>query len=275
MTAMRSRFEWSAADQVLLAIEQQNFDAYLGSRNYGSSGSLRRLRDYIAKRNPRRLRDDKGLRRSICRNDAGLNVTTGAGAFGQSGERLKIDFAALGVQIDQPLRELSHLGDAARDRDPRHRMPPQIFQHATDEIAHVDQCDFRQAIKLLGGAFGIRSSRPDNVLKAGGARDIDARIDRVDPGRARIWHDNTGRAENRQAADDAEPCIDRLGRERRAAGYGNLDLGIGSASIRCRDLFDRLADHAARHRIDRRLTRRTASPGRVTVPTPSPARKAT
>ena len=42
------------------------------------------------------------------------------------------------------------------------------------------------------------------------------------------------------------------------------------------DLFEAGADHLARHGIDGRLARTAAArPGRVTVPTPSPARKLT
>ena len=45
-----------------------------------------------------------------------------AGRFGKFGQRREIDLAALGMQIEQALRELGHLGDAARDGDARHRM---------------------------------------------------------------------------------------------------------------------------------------------------------
>ena len=52
-------------------------------------------------------------------------------------------------------------------------------------------------------------------------------------------------------------------RERLAAGNGDLDLDIGSACRRGGDFGDRVGDHPARHRIDRRLARRNrqARPG--------------
>ena len=78
----------------------------------------------------------------------------------------------------------------------------------------------------------------------------------MDPGRARIGHDDAGGAEDRQAADDAEPAVERLRRERFAAGNGDLDLGVGGAAGRGGDFGDGVADHAARHRIDGGLARR-------------------
>ena len=55
------------------------------------------------------------------------------------GEPIEIDRAAPRMQIEQALSELRHLGEAARDRHPGDRMAAQIFEHAADEIAHVDE----------------------------------------------------------------------------------------------------------------------------------------
>ena len=92
--------------------------------------------------------------------------------------------------------------------------------------------------------------------KPGGARHIDAAMDRMDPGRAGIRNDDAGGAEDRQAADDAEPSVERLGGECFAARYGDFDLGIGGAAVSGGDFSDSVAHHAPRHRIDRRLARR-------------------
>ena len=43
-------------------------------------------------------------------------------ASARVGEHGEVDRAALGMQVEQPLRELGHLGDAAGDGDARHRM---------------------------------------------------------------------------------------------------------------------------------------------------------
>ena len=64
---------------------------------------------------------------------------------------------------------------------------------------------FGQAVELLHGRLGGRAGRAGDVVEARGAGDVDAAMDRVDPGRAGIGHDDAGGAEDRQAADDAEP----------------------------------------------------------------------
>ncbi len=88
------------------------------------------------------------------------------------------------------------------------------------------------------------------MRQTGGARHIDAAMDRMDPGRARIRHDDPGGAEDRQAADNAEPSVERLGRERLAAGNGDLDLGVPCSAGRAGDFGDGIAHHLPRHRID-------------------------
>jgi hypothetical protein len=86
---------------------------------------------------------------------------------------------------------------------------------------------------------------------------IDAALDRVDPRAAGIRHDNAGRAEHRQAADDAEPGVHRLLGEVLAAGDrdGHDKIG-GGCAIRLGELGERLGDHRARRRVDRRLADR-------------------
>ena len=81
-------------------------------------------------------------------------------------------------------------------------------------------------------------------------------MDRVDPGRAGIGDHDAGGAEDRQAADDAEPRVQRLRRHLLAAGNGNLDLDIAARARARGDLGDRRAHHLARHGVDRRLARR-------------------
>ena len=103
--------------------------------------------------------------------------------------------------------------------------------------------------------------RSGDVGEPRGAGDVDAALDRMNPGRARIGHDDAGGAEDRQAADDAEPAVERLRRQRLAARDRNLDLGVGGAAGRRGDFGDGVADHAARHRIDRRLAGRQRQAG--------------
>ena len=101
------------------------------------------------------------------------------------------------------------------------------------------------------------------MRQAGGAGDFDAAVDRMDPRRARIRHDDAGGAEDRQAADDAEAAVEGFRRQRLAAGDRDFDLGIGRARHSLSHFDDGVADHAARHRIDGGLTgrHRKAGPG--------------
>ena len=131
----------------------------------------------------------------------------------QLGDLFQIDGATLGMQIEKTLRQLGHLGDAAGDGEARHRVAAQIFEHAPDEVAHVDQCHVGQIIERAHGGVGVGAGGGGDVRKSGGARHVDALMDRGDPGRARIRHHDAGGAEDRQAADDAEPRVERLRRK--------------------------------------------------------------
>ena len=165
------------------------------------------------------------------------------------------------MQVEQALGELGHLADAAGDGDARHGMRAQIFQHAADEIAHVDQRGLGQVVQFLDCGLGCRAGRAGDLREARGASDIDAAMDRMDPSRAGIGHDDAGGAEDRQSADDAEPSVEGLGRERFAAGNGDLDLDIAGVAVGRRNLRDGLAQHLARHGIDGGLAGRNGKAG--------------
>ena len=70
------------------------------------------------------------------------------------------------------------------------------------------------------------AGRARDMVEPGGARDVDAAVDRMDPRGAGERHDDAGRAEDRKPADDAEPRVPGLLRERLAARDGDLDLGV-------------------------------------------------
>ena len=73
--------------------------------------------------------------------------------------------------------------------------------------------------------------QPATCAKTHGARHVDAAVDRGDPGRAGKRMHDARRAEDGQPADDAEPRVPRLLRQRLAAGNGNLDLDIRAAQF--------------------------------------------
>ena len=130
-----------------------------------------------------------------------------------------------------------------------------MFQHAADEIAHVDQRALGQVVVALDRGFGGRSGCPGDMGQPGRPGDVDPAVDGVDPGGAGIGDDDPGRAEDRQAAEDAEPRIHRLFRQFLAAGNGNLDLDIAGCIVGLRDFGDGGGDHLPRHRVDGRLAR--------------------
>ena len=187
----------------------------------------------------------------------GLGAAGLARHVGQGG---KLDAAPRRVQIEQALGELGDLGDAAGDGHPRDRVLAQIFEHAADEIAHVDQGGVGQAVELLHRGLGGASRGAGDMGDAGRARHVDALMDRRDPGGAGIGHDHAGGAEDRQPAENAEPRIQGLGRELFAVRNGDLDLDVAGAAMRARNLGDAFAHHLARHGIDRRLSRRHRQP---------------
>ena len=103
------------------------------------------------------------------------------------------------------------------------------------------------AHRILRGRTGAAC----NMGEAHGARDVDAAVDRGDPGGAGEGMDDAGGAENRQAAHDPEARVPSLLRQRLAAGDRDLDLGRRAAQLR-----NRLNHHLPRHGVDRRLARR-------------------
>ena len=179
-----------------------------------------------------------------------------AGATGFGTEPGEVDRAALRMEIEQALRELRHLGDAARDGDARYGVAPEVFQHAADEVAHVDQRRIAEAVERLDRGLGGRSRRAGHVIEPERPGDIDAAMDRVDPGRAGIGYDDAGRPENRETADDPEAPVERPFREFLPTRDGDLDLGVGRDTERRRRLADGGPDHGAGDRVDGRLAGR-------------------
>ena len=173
--------------------------------------------------------------------------------------RAMIHRAALGVQIQPALGELGHLGDAAGHGDARDRMAAQVFQHAADEIAHVDQRDLGQPMQRLHRLFGGAAGGAGDMGKAGGARHIDAAMDAVDPGgagiRARRCRWCRGWTGRRRCRGGRSACARRAPRRRgwrfpRSHRPGAPLAAATSATP---------ADHLARHRVDRGLAGRHAA----------------
>jgi len=202
----------------------------------------------------------KGFRCRIRRQDALAQCRRRACILRERRKCDQVDRTALRMQIEKTLGELRHLRDATGDRESRQRMLAQIFERPADEIAHVDQRDFGQAVKLLHRGFGSRSGRGGHVGDSACACHVDPLVDGMNPGRAGIRDDDSGRAEDGKAADDAKTRAHRACGQRLAAGNRNLHLDVNCVS-RAGDFRDGVADHPARHGIDRRLPRRNRQAG--------------
>ena len=98
------------------------------------------------------------------------------------------------------------------------------------------------------------------MVDAGGARDVDAAVDRMDPGRAGIGDHDPGGAEDREAADDAEPAVGGAPRQALAAGIAIVTSRSPASPWSRAIVGDQLADQAARRRVDRRLADRDREP---------------
>ncbi len=217
-------------------------------------------RDLIAERHTVVARDGESFRRGVGVGDARGEVLGAAGLPRHIGEGGHRDPAPRRVQIEQTLGELGDLGDAAGDGHPRDRVLAQIFEHAADEIAHVDHGGVGQAIELLHRGLGGAPRGAGDMSDADRARHVDALMDARDPGGAGIGHHHAGGAEDREAAENAEPRIEGLGRELFAVGNRDLDRDIAGAAMRARHFGDGFAHHLARHGIDRGLSRRHRQP---------------
>jgi len=90
MSAGKSDFERSAANQILVAIEQHDLDSNIGACDNVRRGFLRRPRNLIAERNAGSSRDRKGLCCRIRRQNALLDPFPGAGRGRELGQRRRV-----------------------------------------------------------------------------------------------------------------------------------------------------------------------------------------
>ncbi len=198
-----------------------------------------------------------GVGLADARRESGVAARVG----GDLGQPVEIDFASAGVQVQQALPQLGHLRHAAGDGDERDWVAAKIFQHAADEIAHVDQRLLGQFVQPRDRCLGGRTGRAGDVLQARGAGDVDAAMDRMDPGGAGIGHDDAGGAQDGQAAGDAEAAVQCAFGEFLAAGDGQFDYGIAGAGEECRGFGNGCSDHLPWDRVDGRFAGRHGQAG--------------
>ena len=93
------------------------------------------------------------------------------------------------------------------------------------------------------------------------AGDVHAAVDRVNPGRAGIGHDDPGRPQDRQPADNAEAPVQGLCGKRLAVFNADFDNHVTRHAMRGGHIAQGLAHHFPRHRIDGRFAGRNGKTG--------------
>ena len=165
----------------------------------------------------------------------------------QRRQRIEIGKTFFGVHVEHPLGELRHLGDATSNRYPFDRVAAQIFQHAADEIPHVDQRGLGQFIQRLSRFFRGVPGSAEHVSAAGRTRHVNASPDGVDPGRAGKRDNDARGAENGDTSENAESAVEGFFRKFLAVPNGNFNFEI---SLRTSHLVNGGFDHLAWHGID-------------------------
>ncbi len=239
-----------------------------------SAKRLRRRRREDRCRPP--WRDQKPPWRCWIARCASASSASATAVRGCPAQPIEIDLAAPGMQVQQPLPQLGHLRHAPGDRHARDRMTAQVLQHAANEIAHVDQ-------RLRPAADKAGQSRPRRSRRS-------PRPHGPDPPRAphRCRDRSSGSRRSRNKARRSRWCPGSTAPRRcprrpfsvRSAIFS--PPGIDSSTTASPLPPQSAATSAIAVRIISRGTGLIAGspggsgrPGRVTVPTPSPARKMT
>ena len=104
-----SRFKRCAASEMAFAIEQRDLDVDAGTGDGSRGGLLGGSRDFVTERNTFAGSMRESFRRRVGCKNACLERGRCARSARKSRKRVKIDCAALGMQIQQPLPAWSSL----------------------------------------------------------------------------------------------------------------------------------------------------------------------
>src|SRR3546814_6706609 len=88
------------------------------------------------------------------------------------------------------------------------------------------------------------------MVDAGGARDVDAAVDRVNPGGAGERHHHAGGAEDGEAAENAESRVPGLSRELLAIVHRHFDRHVAGLAVRGGELGHHRPHHLPWHRSE-------------------------
>jgi hypothetical protein len=105
----------------------------------------------------------------------------------------------------------------------------EVLEETAGEVAHIDHCFKWQIIKRADGAFRCRSGAAGEVIEATGAGDVDALMNRGDPGGAGEGVDDAGSAEDRQSSRDAKAGVPGFLGKLLAVRDRDFDLDVAAA----------------------------------------------
>ena len=244
---MIGRVERRGAEQGSGAVEYEDFKCDIPAVQDLGGDAPRLVSHERSKGYPfaRGEREDFGNR--VGRGDTADECRRTASLFDDLCHFIEIRHPAFGMKVEPALCELGHFGHAACNRHLFDGVLAQIFEHAADEIPHIDHGDLWQIMKLTGRVFGSGAGGACDMGKASCPCDVDAAVNGMDPGRAREGDDDSSCAENGYSTQDAETRVQGLGRDPLAVLDGYFDLEI---AIRSGHFCDGGSDHLSRHRID-------------------------
>lgn len=255
-----SGFRFRLADQYARAVEHDDIERNPGSFEHrGRSGPARLCDQFAQPRSQSRIGfpcEFQNVLSGVRTARLPAKLRRAARSEKQAGKPLVIDTPAFGVKIQQPLSKLCDFGKSPCDGDARDRVRLQIFQHAADEITHLDQSGVRQAMKTLNGALGSAARRAGDVLKSAGECNVNPAMDGVNPSGAREGDDNAGRSEHGEATHDPQARIESFLGQFLAAGDGNHNKNVREfCAIATSCVLYGTPDHLPGYRVDRGLAR--------------------
>ena len=183
-----------------------------------------------------------------CLRDQLFGSACGSRDVGQQGQ------VHLGPGVVGHQHARGQLGELARHADEDDLLEVvlgRFAQRGAGEVAHLHEAHLRQLREELHGALlGAAAGAQHHRVLALGGQHRDRLLHAGPPGRGGERPDDAGGAEDRDAADDAEPGVGGLARHPLAVRYRD-DHG-DALGAQVDGLADGLGDHRAGHRVDGR-----------------------
>jgi hypothetical protein len=166
------------------------------------------------------------------------------------GEEDWIDLVARYECHQMALRDFRELADHAADIDALDLMAHAAAQGVARELPHLNQGDIGQAECLLREAFAPPAGGDRKLAAAVRGGHVDRLLDARPPGGGREWVDNAGRAEDRDAAQDAEARVQCPLGKFVAPRHRDIDHRAAGRLQPCQFALHSADNHAPRDGID-------------------------